>query len=427
MARRKTPLEGYGSARDLPSLAELMVQLQGAKLVTLVIARDERKRLLKIEADLRAHINTVDQFYRLLGPRNWIFHDSLNMPLAESLLSLPADKAERRLIDFYCDPDQLRFLVGQLGRFEELRIRHPLIERAQTEYLAGRYDTCVALLLSVMDGFVNDIDRAQRRGLHARGEDEMVAWDSVVGHHMGLKHAHQTFTRQFKKTSTDIVHELYRNGIVHGMLINYDNDIVASKAWNRLFAVADWASSQRKQATPPKARASWSQMLSQLDQNRRARASLDAWRPSSAEAGQKAFEQDEVVEQSRRYLDAWRKRNFGDMASLLHPLLAEETPGKTAGMVREAYQDEMLLDFHLDRVSHEAASVTEVDVTLIAKAGPTQGRLRWVRTDPTGNAVVPDQLGSWGLMSWTRTAMQSNARTNVSRRRVDDPPPRTRG
>jgi hypothetical protein len=34
-------------------------------------------------------------------------------------------------------------------------------------------------------------------------------------------------------------------------LVNFDNDIVATKAWNRLFAVADWAASRQKRAIPP--------------------------------------------------------------------------------------------------------------------------------------------------------------------------------
>jgi hypothetical protein len=78
---------------------------------------------------------------------------------------------------------------------------------------------------------VNDVETADRRGLHAREAGEMVAWDSLVGHHMGLAHAHQTFTKTFRRISTEEVRELYRNGIVHGTLVNYDNDFVSAKAW----------------------------------------------------------------------------------------------------------------------------------------------------------------------------------------------------
>jgi hypothetical protein len=36
------------------------------------------------------------------------------------------------------------------------------------------------------------------------------------------------------------------------MLVNYDNEYVGAKAWNRLCAVRDWATSIRKAAEPPK-------------------------------------------------------------------------------------------------------------------------------------------------------------------------------
>jgi hypothetical protein len=52
--------------------------------------------------------------------------------------------------------------------------------------------------------------------------------------------------KRFSKTSNEEVFELYRNGIVHGVLLNFNNAVVASKAWNRLFAVADWATSREK-------------------------------------------------------------------------------------------------------------------------------------------------------------------------------------
>jgi hypothetical protein len=187
----------------------------------------------------------IDRFYAVLGPRNWIVHDALPMPLLQAIGGMAAEDAERRLIGYYQDPENLERLTRRLSH-PELRVQSPLTERAKTEFLSGRYNTCVLLLLSVMDGFVNDVDASRRRGLHARDPEEMVAWDSVVGHHMGLAHAHASFTKTFKKTSTDEIREPYRHGIVNGMLVNYDNEYVGAKAWNRLCAVRDWVTSMRR-------------------------------------------------------------------------------------------------------------------------------------------------------------------------------------
>ena len=47
---------------------------------------------------------------------------------------------------------------------------------------------------------------------------------------MGLGHAQQTFRRRFGATRDEPVQDLFRNGIVHGTLLNYDNVVVATKA-----------------------------------------------------------------------------------------------------------------------------------------------------------------------------------------------------
>jgi hypothetical protein len=401
------PATPYGSAQDLPSIAEMLQQLQGMKLLTRVIARGERRKLLEIEASLRRHIQIVDGFYALLGPRHWIFHDSLSISLAESLLTLPAGEAERRLIDFYRDPEQLGVMVGRLRGFPALRSRWPLIERARTDFADERYNTTVALLLFAMDGFVNDLDPAQRRGLHARDADEMVAWNSIVGHHMGLTSAHQTFTHSFRKTSTEEVVELYRHGIVHGMLVNYDNDVVASKAWNRLFAVADWATSRSKAQASVNARPSVRATLRRVRENAAAKEAIDAWVPSAISKGDGAFETDAVVARSHAYLESWQRRNFGAMAELLSPLVAEPNHGRTAGLVRDAFSPEQLDGFAVTRVTYAAPAVAKAEVTLFIEGTELPGALRWIRGDHAGMAVAPNQGGEWQLTSWTRQAMMN--------------------
>jgi RIO-like serine/threonine protein kinase len=59
-----------------------------------------------------------------------------------------------------------------------------------------------------------------------------------------------TFKAPKKKRVDDEVFEVYRNGIVHGTVVNFNNVVVATKAWNMLFAVADWDSATTKAAAP---------------------------------------------------------------------------------------------------------------------------------------------------------------------------------
>lgn len=399
-SRDQHHVKPYGSALDLPSVAEMLREIQGYKLITRVVGRKHRAELIELERKLRELAGLVDRFYELLGPRNWIFHDRLSTTAVADLVDLPAEKAEAALIDLYREPDTLRFAIPPLRRFPELAVRMPLIERAQRDYVEGRYHATVLTLLSVMDGFVNDVERDDRRGLHARSVDEMTAWDSVVGHHMGLARAHDTFIKGFRKTSDDEVFELYRNGIVHGMLINYDNVVVATKAWNRLFAVADWADSRRKQADPIQKAPSWRELFRQITANAQAKKALQEWKPSSLSAGEQGFDEDSVVVAAKDFLEAWRRKNYGRMAELISPLVARSTVSRAAGDVHEEYEQHQLRAFRVLSVDHQAAAVAIVSIELSVQGALSQGRMRWIRQDAAGHPVTPNQQGAWRLMSW---------------------------
>jgi hypothetical protein len=255
MTKRRPQPEPYRSARDLPSVAELLEQIAGMKALTRFVGRKHRKDVLELERQVEELVTVVDRFYDLLGDRQWIFHDRLNVEMVKALLDLPAHEAETALIEIYRDAEWLRFSTMGLRRLMPSRMN--LIEKAAQDYREDRFYACVLVLLTVMDGFVNDLDPGHRRGLHTREADELAAWDTVVGHHMGLTSAHSTFTKGSYKTSSEPLYELQRHGIIHGMLVNYDNIVVATKAWNQLFAVADWATSLERKSKPKKPEPSW--------------------------------------------------------------------------------------------------------------------------------------------------------------------------
>lgn len=374
-------------------MEDLLRNIEAMKILTRFVARDQRETVTDLEHQIRRLGEVVDRFYALLGDRNWIYRDDLEITVVDELVALPPKEAERALIDSYKDPEALRFKVRRLGRFPELRARMHLLERAEADFHAGRYYATVQVLLSVMDGFVNDLDPGERRGLHARETDELHAWDSVVGHHLGLAHAHESFMRTFRRRSDEPVTELYRNGIVHGMLTNYDNDVVAAKAWNRLFAVADWASSREKRDRPPKPRTSWRELFRSLAHNEETRRALDAWRPSSRASGEPGFDKDEVVAASEQYLVAWQRRNYGVMAGLLSPLVAESSHGRTAGQVREAFEDRILVSYRLEGVGYTAAAVALVDAAIEVDGSQVACRLRWIRSGADGMGVAPNEDG----------------------------------
>jgi hypothetical protein len=269
-----------------------------------------------------------------------------------------------------------------LNRLSAMRRRMHLIEKAQTDYLAGRNDSTVLYLVPTMDGFVQELD-PNGGGLHARAPDGVVAWDSVVGHHLGLANAHRTFTKSFFKTHEAEVYELYRNGILHGMVLRFDSDVVATKAWNRLFAVADWVASRERQAIPPKPQRTLWQVLADSaatkERTRRANEALEKWKPSHLAEGDEGFTDDDVFQASLRYLSAWQTRNCGAMAALIPR--DDETPGRRAGEVREMCQDYVVEGFAIKTLRHQAPAVCMAKAELSLDGEVHQAWLRWVRED----------------------------------------------
>jgi hypothetical protein len=370
------------------------------KLLTRVFAREEREKVLEVERQLNELTATVDEFYALLGPRHWIYHQDLSVEKVKAANALTPDEAERALIEMYQDADALRFMIGRLNRHEPLRARMDLIEKARVDYQAKRFYSTVLVLLTVMDGFVNDLEPARRRGLHARDSDELDAWDSVVGHHMGLASAHSTFVRGTYKTSNEPVTELQRHGIIHGTLLDYDNAVVATKAWNRLFAVADWATSLEEMRKPLEPDPSWRDVIKQINRNTANKKALAEWRPRTVEASDPAFEEEEICVRTAEYLGAWKARNYGAMVSFLSPALREDTHGQTAGEIRAQFDPVDLDAFSLARASFTAAGACEVDVDLVVDGEQRAGRLRWIRETSEGTVAMPTDEGEWFVYLW---------------------------
>ena len=402
----------YESAHDLPSFVTLEQQLNGLRLLRFLLPRDQRALFKEIQGQVRLLGDTVDSFYAVLGPRNWIFHEDLPVEQIGGLISKAPDaaEAERQLISYYMQPNNLRFLILRLRRFEALRRRLHLIERPQVDYLGGRHYACTLVLLTVMDGFVNEVDAATRRGLHGREPEDFDVYDRVISHHHGLSHAHRTFRQSRYTTSDEPVYELHRNGILHGMLTNYDNDVVATKAWNRMFAVADWAAARLKEPKPPEKRPSWSEIWRTFADLARQRQATEAWRPSTLEPPDAGFAEDGCRIACEEYLRLWGRRNYGNMAKMLYAAVQKGYGAATPRQVRQEYADSDLFDWKILRVDHVAPAICMVDVRLILKDRDTrQVRLRWIYETADGDPAVLPLAGEWHLVVWGPAAFMSPA------------------
>jgi hypothetical protein len=403
VSEKTIPAGGYPSADDLPTVVALREQLRALKLLGLVMP-EQRRNAADIERRLSEITTTVDRFYQVLGDRNWIFHDDLNFPQVTAMLNSgePVDDIERRFIEEQYGPDWLSFTIGRLRSLPAMRPRMNLITKAEVDYREGRYYAVVLVLIAVMDGFVNDLDPGNRKGLHARDESEMQAWDSVVGHHAGLARAHRAFTKPIKSTVTEPVYELHRHGLMHGTVLDFDNILVAAKAWNRLFAVADWARAATKQREPPEPKPKLREVFKELGEAGRVNKRLAAWRPWSLHPGDDSYEGDPAVHAATVFFDAWQRKQWNLMSPAL-PFLVQRQYGNSVGrVIKDMYSDYELRAYSIERIDFAAAAMCECTTKLTFESDTVMSTSRWCYEPEDGErrVVIPPDPGVWRLARW---------------------------
>lgn len=403
-ADRRNP-GGHGSINSLPTVKKLRREASGLELFGCLLRNKETRETARgISAELDGLVSLIDGFYRLLGDRNWVFSDALNLEGMRAVVAEPTpEAAERRLIEYLKGEGTLHGMITRLNRFPDMRPRMPLLERAERDYLEGRYYSSVLVTVSVMDGFVNDAFKSERRGLHAREAEELHTEDCVATIWDGLPSVQGEFTKAVRAREDGPVYEVHRHGIVHGMTTDYDNDVVASKAWCMFFAVGDWADSrvgeQGKAEEEPRDPI---QVLRELSEKRARTAEnsrrLDAWEKHHVKLEDLSGADAELVGSLHDFLEAWRAGNYGTVGSFF-PNFAGRTPGKQAGEARESYAPHPIEGYKIKEVDRPAAAVAQARVRLLSPNGSWTASIRLSRCNGAKPAAEWEP-GAWKVIHY---------------------------
>jgi hypothetical protein len=328
-------------------------------------------------------------------------HESLNVEHVRALLDdheSPED-AESALVQLHQDRNTLHWMIKGCFGLPAMRPRVHLLDLAERDYLEGRYYSTVLVLIAVMDGFVNDFEPSVRRGMHARTPSELDAWNSVVGHHKGLTNMLPAFQKTFRALHDDEVFEVYRHGIVHGMVVNFDNAVVATKAWNYLFAVADWARGEIKRKAPAPTTKPWRETFELIAENARDRKALEAFKPHALTKEDPGFEANEAYLACQTFLVFWTRKNYGHMHEAMAGLMREED-GSGPAKIRVAFEGHELESFDILRLEFTAAAVCIATVRLTVDGKDHERPLRWIRENERNQVAAIGRPGTWGLMTW---------------------------
>ena len=213
----------------------------------------------------------------------------------------------------------------------------------------------------------------------------MTAWDSVVGHYLGLTNALKAYNKTFKKRVDEEVYELHRHGVVHGTITRIDNVVVTTKAWNMLFALFEWAAATRKARQPETPKLTLCRIVGQMVTTAKLKRKVEAWRPSRLLASDPRLEDHEIHALTVEFLTGWRERNFGALARFPSRQFGklETTLGQMAARLREGFKGFVLSEFRVTELDNTAQAIW------LSRGEATRERL-------TRNLRVPmDRGGGW--------------------------------
>ncbi len=233
--------------------------------------------------------------------------------------------------------------------------------------------------------------------------EELSAWDSPISHHKGIGNVHRTFLKQISVTMTEPVQELYRNGIMHGTVLDFDNIVVATKAWNMLFAVVDWATVKAKAEEPKPPEKGLMETLNQYMETQKDIQLLDDWESYVLRSGDVGFTEDPAFIACSKYLEAWKHKNFGTMSKLITDMDASRHGNALPKVIRDNYKLYGLENFEVQALHHKTPALCEITVNVgFTNMNERTVTILWRYEGEKGElAMLPKGKGTWKLVQWS--------------------------
>lgn len=418
-----------------PSYQKLKKELKGAEAISKIAKffsffgmknkdiDEALSALPEMRNQLELLIKSPDKFNEYFRERGWIAHESMNSDLILTCIELAdnglIEAAEQELISYYSSENIMR-LLPQLKSINAFYIRYKFLLLAYEDTIAERYHSVVPILLMMIDGAVNDIDK--NKGFFTENVN-LTAWDSVAAHSSGLTTLKEIFNDSRKKTNTDGITLPFRNGILHGRDLGFANKMVAAKCWAALFAIKDWADAVHKgKRNPPHPepkptfRESLSQLKSALDDYSRSKKKneiinkkIESWKARQIKIGidvpakglSTEYEDFTPEQEAIKFAEYWTKNNFGNIAKQINHFSAVSTnEKKEASKVRKSFEGKKLIDYSITQIKDCSPAITEVTLFLLienkGKHHEKNVTLRFIYKDQHNKMLIfGDKGGQW--------------------------------
>lgn len=233
-----------------PTIVELKANINGLKQllrspIMYLLSDDDKKmktkELEELELKLYQQVSSSNRYNELFSKYGWIIHESLDVDtIIDAVNKFDEDglePAEELIKSYY--KHKFKKLKSIIFHSKYFQSRRRLFELAYDDYLAERYHSSIPMLLMLVDGVLNDL---LLKGFAVSKADYEI-WDSISGHSSGLNVISQIYNKTVRKTNENRLELPYRNGILHGRELNYDNETLAIKTNALVIYIFDWVRS----------------------------------------------------------------------------------------------------------------------------------------------------------------------------------------
>jgi len=366
----------------------------------------------EIKEQIMKLIEIPDLFNGYYAFKGWIAYESMNRPLMEECIALAkagkTEEGEQRFINYYMQEELIYHFTG-LKSINAFKIRYGLVLKAYEDFKQGRYYSTVLLLLTLTDGIVNDVKK-ENKGFFAEDVD-MTAWDSIAAHETGLGYVARLFNAGRKKTTEEVIDMPYRNGILHGRDLGFDNVVVAAKLWNTFLALGDWARviTEGSKAKENKTDLSFRELFRSHSDNLKYQKELEKWKPRSLEkwnAGK--FEEGTPEKALCLFFQNVMNRKYGlAVEQMDHSFCRNKPLNRLAGEIREKFVNVEILDYGIASIVDQAPALSRLNVNVKGKCGEGKVLSKMIEfimiyEDAHGNPLVRSlPNGSWRVQAHT--------------------------
>lgn len=345
------------------------------KLLRVDVAKidDASEKLKEIETQLFKLAHIPDKFNDTFAKHGWIMYEMMDLEVAERAILLAEndslESAEQELADHYT-PERVKWKLLTMFGVMAFGTRMELANKALTDYTEERYHACVPVVLALLDGMVNEIHGKQkgvRRGFSS-DEADLEAWDSIAAHSKGLNELKRIFNTGRYSTVANQITIPYRNGILHGMDLGYDNKIVAAKAWAALFAAREWALKAEQgllEAQPEEPKKPWKELFHDIAELNQVKKFQEEWKPV-----ERILDKDNFISENNEFMAGtpehtlaeflllWKKRNYGKMGNYLSRYINGNELKTFPAKIRGIYNEKTFSDFTIGKIVKTAPSIT---------------------------------------------------------------------